>query len=113
MIDVRTTTEKATTKDTDSTICDVNEMTLKKGGFECKGNCINNNVGYHNWSIAWEKCGEIESCTRIFRWENGSHYYYHLRKADDEFVNNPRFLYVDYNPKCRGTLFYNYRSNYM
>ena len=55
MIDVRTTTEKATTKDTDSTICDVNEMTLKKGGFECKGNCINNNVGYHNWSIAWEK----------------------------------------------------------
>ena len=107
---MRTTTEKITTMDTAEAMCDVNKMTLKKGGFECKGNCINNNTGYHNWTMAWEKCGEIKSCTRIFRWENGSHYHYHLRKADDEFVNNPRFLYVDYNPKCRGKYFNKKRS---
>ena len=82
--------------------CDVENMTLKIGGYNCKGECINNNTAYHNWSMAWDRCGEVQLCTRIFRWENGSQYNYYLRKADDIFVNNTRFLHVDYNPKCRG-----------
>ena len=85
--------------------CNVNNMTLKRGGYHCNGPCINNNTGYHNWSIAWDKCGEVETCTRIFRWENGSHYYYYLRKADDVFDDNTRFLHVDYNSKCRGRFY--------
>ena len=83
----------------------MDNRTLQRGGYKCSGPCINNNIGYHSWSVAWEKCEEIESCTRIIRWENGSNYYYHLRKADDTFENNPRFLNVDFRPKSRGKLY--------
>ena len=77
-------------------------MTLERGGYHCNESCINNNKGYQKWSIAWDKCRELETCARVIRWENGSHYYYHLRKADDIFDNNPRFLHVNFHPKCRG-----------
>ena len=77
-------------------------MTLKRGGYHCNGSCINNNIGYQNWSMAWDKCAGLETCTRIFRWENGSHYYYYLRKANDLFDNNNRFLHVDFHPECAG-----------
>ena len=83
----------------------MDNRTLQRGGYKCSGPCINNNIGYHSWSVAWEKCEAIESCTRIIRWENGSNYYYHLRKADDTFENNPRFLNVDFRPKSRGKLY--------
>ena len=86
---------------TDEISCDAENMTLKKGGYHCRDTCINDNTPHNSWSEAWEKCATLESCTRIFRWENGSHYYYHLRKADDEFDDNPRFVHVDFNPKCR------------
>ena len=77
-------------------------MTLERGGYHCNESCINNNKGYQKWSIAWDKCRELETCTRVIRWANGSHYYYHLRKADDIFDNNTRFLHVNFHPKCRG-----------
>ena len=51
-------------------------------------------------------CGVVELCTRIFRWENGSHYNYHLRKEDDIFEDNERFLYIDYDAaKCIGKVY--------
>ena len=86
----------------EETKCDIEERTLKRGGYHCKNTCIDNNMGYQNWSMAWERCVEVECCTRIFRWTNGSHYYYYLRKADDIFDDNPRFLHVNFNHVCRG-----------
>ena len=77
-------------------------MTLKRGGYHCNGSCINNNIPYQNWSMAWDRCAGLETCTRVFRWENGSHYYYYLRKTNDLFDNNTRYLHVDFHPECAG-----------
>ena len=77
-------------------------MTLNRGGYHCNGACINDNIGYQNWSMAWDRCAGLDTCTRVFRWENGSHYYYYLRKANDTFDNNTRFLHVDFHPECTG-----------
>ena len=61
--------------------------------------------------MAWDKCGEVECCTRIFRWENGSHFYYYLRKENDIFVDNYRFLHINYDefvaPECIGKVYKN------
>jgi len=81
--------------------CDPHHKTLKRGGYHCNGSCINNNIEYHNWSLAWNRCKELAACTRIFRWENGSHYNYYLRKVDDVFDNNKRYLHVDFDSQCR------------
>ena len=78
-------------------------MNLTKGGYNCNGPCINDNTPYFTWAEAWEKCAMIETCIRVMRWENGSHYNYYLRKADDIFVDNDRFLHVDFDPKCKNT----------
>ena len=87
---------------TKATNCVVEDMTLQTGGYDCNGTCINDNTGYYNWSMAWNVCKEINSCTRITRWTDGSLYYYYLRKANDIFNSNPRFLHVNFPPKCRG-----------
>ena len=86
---------------TDTIHCDPHKKTLKRGGYHCNGPCINNNIEYHNWSLAWNKCKEVTACTRIFRWENGSHYNYYLWKDDDVFDKNKRYLYVDFDSQCR------------
>ena len=87
------------------TNCGVEDMTLQRGGYDCNGTCINNNTRYYNWSMAWDKCKDVHSCTRIFRWTNGSHYNYYLRKANDIFNSDTRFLHVNFRPKCRGKAF--------
>ena len=87
---------------TETINCDPNNKTLKRGGYHCNGSCINNNIGYQNWSMAWNRCKELTVCNRVFRWENGSHYYYYLRKANDIFDSNNRFLHVDFHPECAG-----------
>ena len=76
-------------------------MNLKKGGYSCNGLCINDNTPYFTWAEAWEKCKMMDTCTRIMRWENGSHYNYYLRKVDDVFDNNKRYLHVDFDSQCR------------
>ena len=85
-----------------ATKCAVEDMNIRIGGYDCNGTCINDNTGYYNWSMAWDVCKEVDSCTRIFRWTNGSLSYYYLRKANDIFNSNRKFLHVDFNPKCRG-----------
>ena len=90
----------------EETKCDIEERTFKRGGYHCNSNCINENIGYKNWSMAWNKCAEIECCTRIFRRTNGSHFYYHLRKADDIFDNDPKFHHINFNHVCRGKALY-------
>ena len=85
--------------------CAVDHKTLKTGGYQCNGTCINNNIGYQNWSMAWEMCKQVEACSRIiFTWENGSYYSFRLRKEDDIFDNDPTYLHVDIHPDCKGRI---------
>lgn len=81
--------------------CDYKMILWKKGGYNCNGTCISV-MPYLYLGQAWKGCEELEGCTRILRWENGSTYHYYLRKADDIFDNNTRFLHVDFHPTCRG-----------
>ena len=78
-------------------------MHWKKGGYHCNGPCLNNNTHYDDLPTAWAKCKLTADCSKIFRWENGSHYKYYLRKENDTYVDDPRFLHVDFDPKCNST----------